>query len=256
MQTDNRTLSDINLISEWLAWDELPTAGRFDADLIVLAGHAVVPAIFGVLEMAAATGIPLLFTGGVGHSTVLLKQALAENALTRSAIFDQHGEADIFFALATDLFDIPPSQLYVENRSANCGQNADFTRDMIADLGLKAEKIILSQDPLMQRRTRETFEFSWRQRGMNATFINWPVFVPRLVSIAGSTLITGAQSSGFWDNQRFISMALGEMRRLNNDTHGYGPNGAGFIGHVDIPQEVASAWQRIAQTTLAELSRA
>lgn len=256
MQTDNRTHSDINLISEWLSWDELPMAGHVDADLIVLAGHAVVPAILGVLHLAASTGIPLLFTGGVGHSTVLLKQALAENALTRNATFDQQGEADIFFALATDFFAIPPSQLYVENRSANCGQNADFTRDMIADLGLKAEKIILSQDPLMQRRTRETFEFSWHQREMKAGFINWPVFVPRLVSVAGSTLITGAQSAGIWDVERFISMALGEMRRLNNDASGYGPKGAGFIGHVAIPQDVAAAWQRITQTTLGELSRA
>ncbi|ROR15237.1 YdcF family protein [Erwinia sp. JUb26] len=255
MQTDNSTLSDINLISEWLSWDELPTAGRVDADLIVLAGHAVVPAILGVMQLAAATGIPLLLTGGVGHSTILLKQALAENVLTRNATFRQQSEADIFFALATDFFAIPASQLYVENRSANCGQNADFTRDLIAGLGLKAESIILSQDPLMQRRTRETFEFSWRQKAMTADFVNWPVFVPRLVSVAGSTVITGAQSAGIWDIERFISMALGEMRRLQDDASGYGPKGAGFIGHVVIPQGVVDAWQRMTQTTLGELSR-
>lgn len=256
MQTDNSTLSDINLLCEWLAWDELPAAGRFDADLIVLAGHAVVPAILGVMQLAATTGIPLLLTGGVGHSTILLKQALAENALTRSATFDQHSEAEIFFALATDFFGIPAERLYVENRSANCGQNADFTREMIAGLGLKAEKIILSQDPLMQRRTRETFEFSWRQKAMTAEFVNWPVFVPRLVSVADSTVITGAQSAGIWDTERFISMALGEMRRLQDDAGGYGPKGAGFIGHVDIPLDVTAAWQRVTQTTLGNLSRA
>lgn len=256
MQTDENNLSDINLISEWLAWDELPTAGHVNADLIVLAGHAVVPAIFGVMQLAATTGIPLLLTGGVGHSTILLKQALAENTLTRNTPFDQLGEADIFFALATDVFGISPSQLHVENRSANCGQNADFTRDMIAGLGLKAGTIILSQDPLMQRRTRETFEFSWRQKGIAAEFVNWPVFVPHLVSVAGNPVITGAQSAGIWDIERFISMALGEMRRLQDDASGYGPKGAGFIGHVDIPLDVATAWQRITQTRLGDLSRA
>ncbi|MFG1172612.1 YdcF family protein [Erwiniaceae bacterium CAU 1747] len=257
MQTDNNIISDINLISEWLSWDEWQTAGRFDADLIVLAGHAVVPAILGVLELAVATGIPLLLTGGVGHSTPLLKQALAENRLTRLTTFDRQSEADIIFTLATDCFGISPSQLYVENRSANCGQNADFTRDMIAELGLRADNIILSQDPLMQRRTRETFAFSWQKKGLKTGFINWPVFVPRLVSLAGNTVISGAQSAGIWNIERFISMVLGEMRRLQDDASGYGPNGAGYIGHVDIPRKVSEARQRImAKTHLAHLIRA
>jgi len=250
-------INDINLITGWLSVDELSGANPVEADLIVLAGHAVVPAILGVLTLAVNTELPLLFTGGIGHSTALLKQALAENPLTRNMTFNQQSEADIFFALATDCFAIPASRIYVENRSANCGQNADFTREMIATLGIKAEKIILSQDPLMQRRTRETFEFSWQQNNLSAEFINWPVFVPQLISLAGHLSIIGAQSAGIWDTTRFISMALGEMRRLHDDHQGYGPAGAGFIGHVTIPTSVHEAWKRIRQYQIfADLSRA
>lgn len=255
MQIEESIIRDINAIAEWLS-DHRP-ATRVDADLIVLAGHAVVPAILGVMTLAAETGIPLLFTGGVGHSTDLLRRALAENPLTRRATFSQPGEAEIFFALATEFFALLPSRLYVEGCSANCGQNASYTRDMILEKSIRADRILLSQDPLMQRRTRETFEFSWRQKNLSAAFISWPVFVPQLVSMGGVATLTGAQSAGIWSVERFVSMLLGEMRRLNDDANGYGPAGAGFIGHVEIPQRIGDAWDRIRDCDdYARLSRA
>ncbi|MEQ9744248.1 hypothetical protein ABRQ05_08045 [Pectobacterium actinidiae] len=46
------------------------------------------------------------------------------------------------------------------------------------------------------------------------------------------------------------------MRRLRNYTNGYGPKGAGFIGHVDIPDDVDAAWHRlVGETTLAGIVR-
>lgn len=239
------TIDDINLIAGWLSCDPSTQGKAIDADLIVLAGHAVVPAIFGVMKLAAETGLPLLFTGGVGHSTELLRHALAEAPLTRNASFDQPAEADIFYSLATEFFSLPPAQLYVENRSANCGQNAEFTRNMIMAQGIPAARILLSQDPLMQRRTYETFKFSWRAKTLPVNFQNWSVFVPQLCRIGDSVTITGAQTSGILPSDRFLSMLLGEMRRLNDDASGYGPDGAGFIDHVDIPQQIREAWDRV-----------
>lgn len=230
---------------------------QVNADLIVLAGHAVVPAVLGVMTLAAQTGLPLLLSGGIGHSTELLRSALAENPLTRNVRFDHGGEADMLFTLATQIFAIPASQLYVEPLSTNCGQNAAFTRDMIMEKGIPAGRILLSQDPLMQRRTRETFEFSWRQQHLAATFINWPVFVPQLAVFGDNVTITGAQSAGIWSVNRFISMLLGEMRRLNDDAQGYGPAGAGFIDRVDMPDSIRAAWVRVrAYEEFAGLSRA
>ncbi|MNI99050.1 hypothetical protein D3C73_1580300 [compost metagenome] len=48
---------------------------------------------------------------------------------------------------------------------------------------------------------------------------------------------------GLWDMQRFISLIMGEIPRLKDDENGYGPNGKGFIGHVDIPKEVLEAYE-------------
>ncbi len=245
MIIEDSVIRDINIMARWLAADELSSATHFDPELIILAGHAVVPGILGVMKLAAETDVPLLFTGGVGHSTDLLKQGLSENPLTRTWVFDQKSEAEIFFRIATGIFGISPARLHVEDRSTNSGQNADYSGELIAGNGLKAGRILLSQDPLMQRRTRETFEFSWAKQGLAATFINCPVLIPQLVTLAGNVTITGAQSAGHWTIERFIAMVLGEMARLTDGPAGYGPLGKGFIGHVDFPADVMAAWQHI-----------
>ena len=42
-------------------------------------------------------------------------------------------------------------------------------------------------------------------------------------------------------------MILGEVKRLRDDADGYGPRGAGFIGHVAIPAGIEDAWRRLAR---------
>ena len=41
-----------------------------------------------------------------------------------------------------------------------------------------------------------------------------------------------------WDMERYVSLLMGETPRLTDDAAGYGPHGAGYIAHVDIPEEV------------------
>jgi hypothetical protein len=49
-----------------------------------------------------------------------------------------------------------------------------------------------------------------------------------------------------WSMRRFTALLLGEMGRLHDDEQGYGPRGADFIDHVDIPSDVQDAYQRLA----------
>ena len=42
-----------------------------------------------------------------------------------------------------------------------------------------------------------------------------------------------------------MELLLGEIRRLRDDESGYGPQGAGFIGHVDIPPIVEAIWNSL-----------
>jgi hypothetical protein len=49
-----------------------------------------------------------------------------------------------------------------------------------------------------------------------------------------------------WSRRRFTSLILGEIRRLRDDADGYGPRGRNFIDHVDIPEVVLTAYDRVA----------
>jgi hypothetical protein len=109
----------------------------------------------------------------------------------------------------------------------------------------------------MQRRTKATYLHQWQQQGVQAECLSWPVFTPVLMRVDSQLTITGAPGSGgIWSLERYLSMILGEMARLKDDAHGYGPNGKGFIGAVEMPGAVESAWRRLLQhPRLAELSR-
>ena len=50
-----------------------------------------------------------------------------------------------------------------------------------------------------------------------------------------------------WDIERYVSLLLGEIPRLTDDNNGYGPNGKNFIAHVDIPQNVQSAFNEVSK---------
>jgi hypothetical protein len=40
----------------------------------------------------------------------------------------------------------------------------------------------------------------------------------------------------------FLDLLMGEIPRLRDDERGYGPNGLGLIGHVNIPDDVLAAF--------------
>ena len=48
--------------------------------------------------------------------------------------------------------------------------------------------------------------------------------------------------AGMWDMERYVTLLMGEIPRLTDDKDGYGPNGAGFIFHVNVPADVTNAF--------------
>ena len=49
-----------------------------------------------------------------------------------------------------------------------------------------------------------------------------------------------------WKPERSkFALVMGEVPRLRDDAHGYGPNGAGFQAHVDVPPEVEAAYDAL-----------
>ena len=50
-----------------------------------------------------------------------------------------------------------------------------------------------------------------------------------------------------WNIDKYIELLMGEIPRLTDNINGYGPQGKDFIAHVDIPQEIHSAYQYLYQ---------
>lgn len=247
MKFNETHVHDLNIIADWLSVDDLATQGGIQPELMVIAGHAIMPNILGALSLAANRNIPVLLSGGIGHSTTLLEQAVKNNAITASLGDNLEGfsEAEILASIATHIFAIPSARLYIEKKSTNCGSNASQSLELIQDKSLKVKSIILVQDPLMQRRTYESFKYHWTNKNVQCEFINWPVFHPHLLLINEQPSIIGGDVSGIWDLTRYVSMIVGEIKRLQDNENGYGPRGRGFIGHVDVPEEVMGAWRRL-----------
>ena len=47
---------------------------------------------------------------------------------------------------------------------------------------------------------------------------------------------------GMRDIDRYITLLMGEIARLTDDENGYGPKGAGYTAHIDIPEDIKNAF--------------
>lgn len=238
------TLQAVNTIGHWLADDD--TAGNKvpRANLLILAGNAVIPTIDAALENAATQNIPLLITGGIGHSTTFLYAAIARHPRYNAIRTTGRSEAAIIADIASEFWNLPAELIITEDKSTNCGENAAYAREIIVGLESSPRQVIIAQDPTMQRRTLATFQRVWHDTSLQPQWISQPGLVPQLENGERGVQFTGGHG-GLWPPERFISLILGEIPRLRDDAKGYGPRGKDFIVHVDIPADVEEAWQAL-----------
>lgn len=152
------TLQAANCIGAWLAQSDVSagSAAASDAGLVVLAGNAVIPVIEAACRLATAQRL-LLISGGIGHSTPFLRQAVVRHPRYCAIATDKRTEAAIIADIARRFWHIPYQRMLIEDRSTNCGENARFTRALLAQRGVACRDAIVVQDPTMQRRTMATF---------------------------------------------------------------------------------------------------
>lgn len=238
-----KTLSAVNTVGAWLAEDNLPyNPPALQADLVVLAGNAVIPAIDAACRLASALAVPLLISGGIGHSTTFLYAAIAQHPRYNKVRTTGKAEATILAEIAREFWSVPPERLLVEDQSTNCGENARFSAAMIQHHPLAVKRGIVVQDPTMQRRTMATFARIYRDKPDAPAWTSHPGIVPQLQNSDDGLVFRGG-GEGLWPVERYLSLVLGELPRLRDDINGYGPLGRDFIVHVDIPAEVEAAWQ-------------
>ncbi|SMG28965.1 YdcF family protein [Cedecea sp. NFIX57] len=241
------TIQAVNTLGQWLAQSDFTgTPQAQDADLIILAGNAVIPTLEAACEFAANSEKPLLITGGIGHSTTYLYAEIARHPRYNTIPTTGRAEAAIIQDIAHQFWKVPSEKIITEEKSTNCGENARFSVDKMAELGLSPERVLIIQDPTMQRRTVATFARVWQGNAQAPEWLSWPGINPELVEGEQGTVFAG-EADGLWPIERYVSLALGEIPRLRDDATGYGPQGRDFIVHVDIPPQVMAAWHALQQ---------
>ncbi|WP_323116830.1 YdcF family protein [Klebsiella quasivariicola] len=239
------TLAAANQVGAWLAQDDLATLPAMpEVDVMVLAGNAVIPTIDAACRLAAKREVPLLISGGVGHSTNYLYEAVRQDPRYRTLPVAGRPEAHILADIAHDYWHIPRSRLVVEDQSTNCGENARFTRNTLESRGIPHRRGIVIQDPTMQRRTMATFARVWQGATTPPQWLSFPGCSPVLEQIDGQLGFAGG-GTGLWPVTRYLALLLGELPRLQDTPDGYGPRGKDFICHVTFPPEVVDAWRQL-----------
>ncbi len=236
------TLDAANRLGAWLAQDDLSQDPQID--VVVLAGNAVIPTIDFACQLAARHAVPLLISGGIGHSTSFLYDAVLSHSRYRTLPVSGRAESHILADIAHQFWQIPRERIVVEDRSTNCGENARFTRQMLEERGIAHCTGVVIQDPTMQRRTMATFARVWQDAPRAPTWYSTPGCAPVLCNGRDGVTFCG-EDSGLWPVGRYLALILGEPPRLADNPQGYGPLGKGFIAHVDIPPHIAQAWQTL-----------
>ncbi|KXG50903.1 protein of unknown function DUF218 [Penicillium griseofulvum] len=259
MAANSDTVADINLLSEFLSNNQLQNLSTASpVDCIVICASAVLHSaevLFKTLQQRPNLTRALVLCGGIGHSTELLYDAVKSHPVFSQIANEIQGlsEAKVLERILDEFFDRSlitkaGCQILLEPKSTNCGQNASFSRKVLDEAGFQAPATcIIIQDPTMMLRTRASFEKAYEDIESPVSVISCPVFVPQ-VQLSRNNVIEYSDispPSELWSQSRFLDLIMGEIPRLRDDKDGYGPQGRGFIAHVDVPSHIEAAWSRL-----------
>ena len=223
------TAEALNLLADFCG----PREPLKKADALLFFGGSIAGGIDTAAELfRAGWAGRLILVGGQGHTTDTLRQIVHG----RYPQIETAGrpEAEIFRELLRLRHGIEPDAL--ETQSTNCGNNVTLALALMEKLGYRADRLILMQDASMQRRMAAGFAKYSRAEVINYASWRTPVVVKE-----GQLAFRDEDYWGLWRVERYANLLLGEIPRLRDDEKGYGPRGAGYIAHVDIPAKVAEA---------------
>jgi hypothetical protein len=235
---------DLAVLGAFLARrDEPPPTSHDPVDVLVLCGSGVLAALTVAAEaLRTCACARILVTGGIGHSTRYLREAVAGHPVYGDTDTADRTEAAILAEVLHRHLEVPGDRVWTEEEATHCGQNAELSLRLLAARAPATRSLVVVQDPTMQRRTHASFD-RWNVPGGPEVRSHAP-FVP-VVHDAGAGERDG---DVVWSPDRFRDLVLGELARLTDDERGYGPRGAGFIVHVDLPEEVSAAYRRLRAT--------
>ena len=257
---DTAQASAVNEVSEFLAHAEIKSLLQHPpVDVIVLVGNAILPIaehVFAALEANPDLARYLVICGGIGHSTDHLYRAVAAHPLYRSISNTTDGlpEAQVLHTILEKFYASAEMtqtglKILIEDKSTNCGANAVEARRTLDAAGVGNPKsLIVVQDPTMSIRTLAAFQKVYSNHPSPPTLQTCPVFTPIVKRGSEGQLeydVPGIKASSLWPIPRFLDLVMGEIPRLRDDEHGYGPKGKDFIAQVEIPPRIESAFSQL-----------
>jgi uncharacterized SAM-binding protein YcdF (DUF218 family) len=133
------------------------------------------------------------------------------------------GEASHYRDHALEL-GVPDDAILVEQRATNTGENIEFTRALLHDLGVPASSIALVSRPYQQRRAYATCKKLWPE--VEVTCASQPLPLDEYVACIG-------------DPDRVITMLVGDTQRITLYAE------LGFSLPQEVPSRVHDAFERL-----------
>ena len=242
-QISEKYKNEINTLGDFCGIRDVPELNRTElkrkygiekADVMVLFGGSILCG-GDVLAKAMKNNVAekYIIVGGAGHTTPMLRDKMNKifpdwntKELTEAELFSEYLQRK--YLLQVD---------YIEEKSSNCGNNITLLLKLMKDKEVKCNSIILCQDATMQHRMDATL----RKYHNDWMIINYAAYQVHVTNSMGE-LIYENMPVGMWDMERYVTLLMGEIPRLTDDKDGYGPNGTGFIFHVDVPDDVTNAF--------------
>ncbi len=237
----------INILGRFLGKRDVPSLtpdalrsryGFEQADVMVLFGGSIAAGgdvLADAMRLNAAR--KYVIVGGEGHTTESLRRRIHEEypdvetaGQPEAVVFDRYLRQR--YSLQADL---------LECLSTNCGNNITNLLALLAENRVSFDSIILCQDASMQRRMEAGLR---KYVSPDQTIISFASYEACAI-VRENQLAFEQDIHGMWSMDRYISLLMGEIPRLYDTPEGYGPNGRGFIAHVDVPGEVLAAFSTL-----------
>lgn len=242
---------DFNTLAEFLARRDVPkldaaalqnALGAPRADMVLLFGGSLPEGcrLAGQLWRAGLAR-KVMTIGGMGHTTAAFLERF-ESALPAG---HSATEGECMKEYLQSAFGIPEEDLLVESASTNCGENVRFALRILQEQNALPASAIVLHDSTIQRRIGATLDRWWPEN--TTRFVHFAAYRARLEAGERGLAFAPNRIWGLWQPEHYMSLLLSEIPRLRDDAQGYGPKGRGFIAHVDLPEEVEAAWQRLAE---------
>eukprot|EP00759_Apiculatamorpha_spiralis_P046217 PhF_6_TR4273/c0_g1_i1/m.5772 len=243
---DNSTAAD--LLRFLARRDTLPEA----VDVIILCGSSIVESCNYAVELYfQKKARHLLITGGIGHSTSFLYDAVRRNSLdfifTGSPTpLETLSESEVFEKIIKHSFpDIP---IIIEKRSTNCGENAQFSVALLKQLNIipEMQSLVVIQDPTMARRTHLSFTKALKQQQVYFSKDDYGNTLDDPIGLYSSAPFVEPEESLWGSKERMLRLILGEVPRLvDYGSPAMGGKGLGFIDDEPIPTHVVLLQEKL-----------